>query len=386
MIYLALLVILAGILFGGMKIWDKIVFKKVKINIEVEENRVFAGDDVSILTKIENKKLIPLPFIEMKFGIPKEFLIKNEKNLEKTNVDNYIYRVVSSLLFFERLRRRDVFRTTKRGCYVINKCDIKLGDFLGYVDSEKSIYINKFIMVYPKIKELDHYLIMPQNPQGDVSVKRWILADPIQTIGSRKYTSRDSFNSIDWKATAKLGELYVKKYDYTSNPAIMVLLDVQTREVYWKDIDEEIIEKGIEIAGALTRQALKEKVSVGFSANCVFENETQDVFVEPKVTDKQEKKVLEALAKVTYRRTYSMDNFITAKNQSLPIDYTLIFLTAYLSNDFKYKINMLSTKGYNIKLILLSNNVNKIGLKKNIEVIKMVDANSHDDEEASAYV
>lgn len=386
MVYLVLLLVLALVLYGGIKIWDKKIFKKVNIDINIENNKVFAGDDVRVLTKIENKKLLPLPVIQIKFNLPKEIIIKNEKALEKTNIDNYIYSIVSSLLCYERLRRVDTFSTIKRGCYVISKCNIKLGDFLGYVDSQKTVYINKAIIVYPKIKKLHNFLIMPQNPQGDVSVRRWILSDPIQTIGSRKYTSSDSFNTIDWKATAKLGELYVKRFDYTSNPAIMMLLDVQTREIYWKDIDTELIEKGVEIAASLTRQSLEEKVAVGFTSNVVFENEDMDVFVEPKVTEKQENKILEALAKVSYRRTYSMDNFIAANIQWLSIDYTLVILTAYIANELKHKLNRLATKGYNIKIIMLSNDINTIGLNKNIELIKTIQTNAISDGEEVSYV
>lgn len=386
MIYLVLLLILALILYGSIKLWDKRVFKKVSIDIDFEENRIFAGDDIKLLTKVENRKLMPLPLIEIKFNLPKEFIIKNEDQLEKTNIHNYVYRIVSSLLCYERLKRKDVFRISKRGCYVISKCDVKLGDFLGYSNVEKSIYINKYIIVYPKIENLDKFLIIPQNPQGDISVRRWILPDPIQIIGSRKYTSRDSFNSVDWKATAKLGELYVKKFDFTSSPAIMMLLDVQTSEVYWKDIDTEVIEKGIEIAGSITKQALNEKIAVGFTSNAVFESEKDHVFVEPKVNGKQEQKILEALAKVTYRRTYSMDNFITAKNQWLDRDYTLVILISYLSKELKVKLNTLVVKGYNLKVILLDNHVDAIGLNKNIELIKTVDTNSQIYEEEAMYV
>lgn len=386
MIYLALLLILAFILYSGMKIWNKVVFKKVNVDINIENNRVFVGEDVAILTKVENRKILPLPIIQMQFNLPKEFTIKNEKNLEKTNIDNYIYSIVSSLLCYERLRRRDVFTTTKRGCYIISKCNVTLGDFLGYSYSDKLIYINKVVIVYPKIKDLDKFLIMADNPQGEISVKRWILPDPIQTIGARKYTSRDSFNSIDWKATAKLGELYVKKYDFTSNPAIMILLDIQTTEIYWKNLDEELIEKGIEIAGSLTRQALSEKVAVGFGSNSILEGEMEEVIVEPKISDKQERKILEALAKVTYRRTYSMEKFLSVKQQCFPIDYTLVILVSYLSPELKKKLNMLTTKGYNIKIILLNNEANTIGLGKNIGIIKTVVTSSQRDEEETMYV
>lgn len=386
MIYLVIILILALILYGSARIWDKIVFKKVNINIGFENHRIFSGDDLKLLTKIENRKIMPLPLIQIEFNLPKEFIIKNEEELEKSNINNYIYRIVSSLLCYERLKRKDVFKVYKRGCYVINKCEVKLGDFLGYSSVEKSVYINKNIIVYPKIKTLDKFLIIPQNPQGDISVRRWILADPIQTIGSRKYTNRDSFNSIDWKATAKLGELHVKKFDYTSSPAIMMLLDVQTSEIYWKNIDEEIIEKGVEIASAIMKQALSEKIAVGFTSNAIFQSEDNHVFVEPKANGKQEERILEALAKVTYRRTYSMENFITVENQWLDREYTLVLLISYLSNELKLKLNQLFNKGYNVKIILLNNSVNIIGLNKKIELIKTSNPHFDIDEEEASYV
>lgn len=81
-----------------------------------------------------------------------------------------------------------------------------------------------------------------------------------------------------------------------------------------------------------------------------------------------------------------MDNFITANIQWLSIDYTLVILTAYIANELKYKLNRLVIKGYNIKIILLSDYIDTIGLNKNIELIKTIQTNDTSNGEEVSYV
>lgn len=225
------------------------------------------------------------------------------------------------------------------------------------------------LIVYPEVKPLSQ-LIMPfKSIQGEMSVRRWIIPDNIAVIGAREYTPYDSFNTIDWKATARTNNLHVKKLDYTADLSAIILLNVQTSDIYWQNVDIELIEKGIDIAASIADKAIEEKLEVGYSSNAFFYGDKNDIFIRPKNRRNQKMFIFDALAKTSYLPIDSFDVFISKNISLIDKNNVLILITAHASNSLVQTINQLIKKDYCIKLILLYNDLKLEGLSTKVDII-----------------
>jgi len=349
--------------------WSNMSFQNVQFKRYVDKERIFVGEKVRLTTEITNRKLLPLPWIEIHTEIPESFIFQDQKVINfNRKSSKKIYKVITSLISYQKVKRHNNIYCDKRGYYDLYDVKASIGDYLGMKVAERDLVCPMRLIVYPQIKPLERLIVTNKEPQGNISVRRWIMPDPMDIIGAREYTTRDSFNSIDWKTTSKIGKLHVKKLDFTANPSIMTFLDVQTGKIHWQDVDLSLIESGIDIAASITHKALEEKIPIGYTSNAYFNGDKHDLFIKPRMGKSQKSAVLEGLAKTTDTRRISIEELIGSKMKNLNKDCIIVLITSHLSNNLKNLVNVMSTKGYNFKIILLSDSKDVINLNKNVEL------------------
>ncbi len=363
-----IIIFFISILAIVIKKWERLSFKNVEYRRYLDKERVFVNEKVRMTTEIINKKLLPLPWIELRAEIPNEFNLNDQKVTMINDKSKKIYRIVTSLISYQRIKKFNSLYCNKRGYYVVYDTKFSIGDPFGFTIAEKNINCPMTLIVYPEIKPLEKLIIHSNGVQGDVSVKRWIIPDNTQIIGSREYTSKDSFNTIDWKTTARIGKLHVRKYDFTAEPSIMTILNIQTSKVHWQDVKIDCIEKGIDLVASIVHNAICAKIGVGYTSNAYFRGDVQQLFIEPRMSPIQKSIILEALAKTTYTRKISIEELLRSKVKHQTFNSVIVLLTAYLSDELTTEINYYAKYGYRIKLILLDNSIEVGNLLKNIEV------------------
>lgn len=362
------IIIFLIILVGIINRWEKISLKNFEYKRYFDKERVFVGESVRLTTELTNGKLLILPWIEVKANIPKEVLFKDQRVVSHINKNENIYTVVTSLLSYQRIKKHYTISCTKRGYYSFSNVNLSVGELFGFAVANREIQYPMKLIVYPEVKPLRQLLVPFKSIQGDVSVRRWINPDNMAVIGAREYTAHDSFNTIDWKTTARLNSLHVKKLDYTADPSMIILLNVQTSHIYWQDVNVDFIEKGIDIAASITQKAIDEKVSVGFSSNTFFYGDKSNIFIKPKNNRSQKMYILDALAKTSYFPIDNFSDFLEKNKNHIDENNVIVIITAHMSNDLKRKINHMLKREYRIKLILLDNSVSVEGLSKKADI------------------
>ena len=99
---------------------------------------------------------------------------------------------------------------------------------------------------------------------GQVLAQQALLPDPFEIQSVRSYESYDPYRSINWKASARTGNLKVNVYAPTSSWQVMFLLDV-TSDRIWKD--EALTEEAIRLCGSYSQMLMKEGISVSLCTN-----------------------------------------------------------------------------------------------------------------------
>ena len=153
----------------------------------------------------------------------------------------------------------------KRGRYILGDLTVSCGDFLGLKEWEKTCGSFQEIVVPPKPFLSTSVQALMGGFLGDVSARRFILEDPVLTLGYREYTGSEPMKRISWSQTARHNTLLVKKNDYTVEPSVSVLLNVQTNLA-----QEEALEACFRAARSVCHALEKAGIRYSFSSNAVL--------------------------------------------------------------------------------------------------------------------
>lgn len=228
--------------------------EEIYYNLETDKDKAEIGEEIQISSIIENRKYLTVPFINIKEIFPKGF-----------SISEYKYSLL--ILPFQRVRRNYKVKGERRGLFSINKVTMELGDFIGFESKTQKVEINKEIIIYPQGLKLNENLVSVGSLYGDISVRRWIIDDPLITIGIREYTGNEPERYIHWPSSLKHGSLMVKNFDFTTDNSVMVLLNVETMAPSWKPVEEDIIEKAISLTRAIIEEFEDSRIPYGFATN-----------------------------------------------------------------------------------------------------------------------
>lgn len=114
---------------------------------------------------------------------------------------------------------------SRRGFYILPPMELFGGDFLGLREQSRRFNQYRCLTVAPREAEDQGLADVLGGFLGDISVRRFLHEDPVLTAGYRAYTGREPMKSISWTQSARGLGLMVKKYDFTSEPSVSVLLN-----------------------------------------------------------------------------------------------------------------------------------------------------------------
>lgn len=342
------IILIIILLYLLSKYWENVCTKNVSIKIYFDKLRVIEGDECTLITEVTNKKIMPLPIIKFKIKIPIQLEKKDYYKKETIMKDRYEYIFITSLISFQKFKRRTIFIPEKRGFYQIENVSVELIDLLGISKSRLEYNDNLKLIVHPKTDNVDKLFMNNNSYQGKEIVRRWILPDPIIYSGVRQYNIRDSYKDIDWKATAKLGELYVKKYDYTSDPSVVFLIDVNI-ENNGSICENEYVDKAVRITASMVKELANINIPVGLATNAFVKYLDRDTIM-PDIGKKHYMKIFDLLACLCSYKMKEIENTAIKTIRSCHENNCFIFIV-YEITDSMYKFILNISNYSKVKVI-----------------------------------
>lgn len=196
---------------------------------------------------------------------------------------------------------------SRRGRYFLQEMVLGGGDFLGL--SERTRNYNRFreVVVIPKAAPEQAIGEVLGGFMGDVSVRRFIMEDPVLTLGYREYTGREPMKMISWTQSARGMGLMVKKYDYTLEPAVSVLLNIESAV----DSCEEEIERCFSLTRTVCGTLEERGIQYDFATNAVIAGAMSDLSTMSEgLGSRHFEGVLEALGRATHTVSGSADKLL----------------------------------------------------------------------------
>ncbi len=241
------LIVLIGILlalFIAEIIYYRIhALDNLHLKVEFSKNVANFGEDIELIEVAENKKRLPLPFIILKFEAPREIKFYDMMN---TSTSDLLYREdMLTMKAFSKHTRRIKAQCTKRGYYVFPRVGITTSDLLLTERFTMDFNNESHLVVLPEILNTELMQMLTSVTLSELQCRRTLLTDPFTLAGIREYGPNDPMNSINWKASARTGELMVNQNASTCAQKVHIFINL---EYYNTKHSTSLLEKSISLA------------------------------------------------------------------------------------------------------------------------------------------
>lgn len=183
------------------------------------------GEALDLVTVITNRKRRFLPFIRLNEDVPDALNVTAELRAEDVKRRRSALRSTVYMMPRQRLTRRTPFTIDARGRYLFLGATLEGGDFMGLSTASRRTDLHRELVILPRPVDSGSLREVMGGWMGDRSVNRFIMEDPVLTLGYRDYTGREPMKQIAWTQTARLGRLTVRQQDYTVERAVTVMLN-----------------------------------------------------------------------------------------------------------------------------------------------------------------
>ena len=236
--------------------------KHVSFDYKPSVNQTEPGQEFDIISTVTNTGRVPISYIraDVRYPISAELPEGTEQEEERFNrVSSSVYRLWGR----QKVRRTMPVSIEKRGVHIFEGADLLRGDFLGLTEAKENYECRREVLVYPKLSDSNELRDALGRYCGDLVAQRWLIRDPIITLGVREYTGREPMKTISWTQSARRGELMVREFDYTRELSCGVLLCTNGLG----PMEAGLLDKCCSIARTVCENLVERGVNVDFHTN-----------------------------------------------------------------------------------------------------------------------
>lgn len=352
------LIVLLAVVF--LIIWAQAAIYKrywrhgLSLDISFSSPAAYEGDRLFLIETISNAKMLPLPWVNVKFQLSRE--LKFDADGDSKSTDDYYRNDLFLIFMFQRVRRELPFRCNKRGYYTVKSADLLSGDILVSKKFACHIGFGASLHVFPGRIDLLDTEIPFRRLSGSITAQRMIDPDPFEFRAIREYMPADPQKNVNFKASAKTGQLMVNVFNPTVTQEIVVFLNLQP---YTSWPLEELYEQAVRLCGAMAAAYLDEGIPVSFITNgidCVTKERIGNI----SGASGGQTSILEALARIDLKRVsgdFAADIVNYAENA--PSEPVYLLISTYCGEDIQDAFGMLKQKGFDAMWIIPDSRVKR---------------------------
>jgi len=338
---------------GFTRLWSRLSISGISCERLLTNQRAFTGESIEFKLRLINRKLLPLPWVQVDDEVPLGFA----SDLTTENATRPGFGLLTknmSLLWYSANSWRCKLYFNKRGYYRLGPIKITTGDIFGFYPRSITESSSDHIIVYPVIYPIERLGIPSLYPLGESLAERRIFEDPSRILGLRDYSPGDSLKRIHWKATARHQNLQVKLFEPTTTHQVILFLAVDSFRNQ-EDEDNEEFELGISTAASIASYLTDYSNPVGIYINTRLADSGQSIKIPPGTGMTQLVHILESLAKMTHNTSIGFDKFLQEERRGLPYGSTIIFIVAEPPVHLDGLLADLKESGYKIMVLQINN-------------------------------
>ncbi len=244
-LFVVLAVCLAALALQGA-LFRRLWSRGLTADLSFSDTAAVEGETSRLVETVSNRKFLPLPILHVKFRMGKELPFLSGSNSRITD-QNYRSDVFSCMPWQE-IRRTLEFSCTKRGYYPIREMDLVSYDLFFLHHCAANVPVDTALYVYPRPADPFRLELPLRDLLGQLLARRALLSDPFEIRSVRPYETYDPLRTVNWKATARTGELQVNVYSPASSQKAAILLDIESDRIF---ADTDLTEESIRLCGSI---------------------------------------------------------------------------------------------------------------------------------------
>jgi uncharacterized protein (DUF58 family) len=243
---------------GLSYLYSRILRRYVSVRRKDRVLRTHRFEALEITLIVENRSFLPVAYLDVAdqqntffASEPGNFLIKLRSGECKT----LSYSIESQ----------------KRGQYTVGPALIQGSDPLGFFPFRIQASESQTLIVYPEVLPLS--LFNSEGlPAGNIRVENPVYEDMTRYRSLREYLPGDSLRRVNWKASAKTGQLFVTDYLPRLHAPVLILLNLNSQD-YPMRFRYHRIERAATLAASLVVHFLSLRQEIGLIASAHLEGD-----------------------------------------------------------------------------------------------------------------
>ncbi len=337
-----LLVGLLAIFFATSRIawyYRTKVWRSLSLSLRVSPRRVFPDKPVELRIQLANHNRLPLPWLRLELHLARR-VEAPELTMQMSPFD-VVLLLPFSLGAHGRVERRIQLQVPQRGLQRIGPVAAHVSDPLGLEDSRHELPGETDFLCYPCMHDI-HAEIREAMPLGERR-GRSFLDEQSQYLGPRPYQPTDPLRRIDWRQSARRGDLFVRTYETVATAQTAIFLDPTTARQPWDGIDPEILEDTVEITASLANHLIARGQAVGLYVTGIFSEAAGrrpfSMRARPRGGPQQLGRILAALAQLRPPGLFrNLPLILMEELPSLDYQVQIIAIAPYLTKDLQFAL------------------------------------------------
>jgi len=309
------------------RIWARLALVDVDYQCSPSSERLIAGDVIELTLTVENRKPLPVPWLSVSEALPDGLEHAGDDRTVQGFFKGSEIRNSASLAQYERVKFRHRLRAARRGHYAFGPTRIVSGDIFGFYEARlDSPRRPPSVVVYPRTVPLPDFHLPSRRPIGDSWSRSRLVDDPTRPSGLREYQSGDAARQIDWKATARRGEVFVRTYDSSIVQRVVILAECNTSREVWRT-RPAILEAVVTGAASVAERSIELGYAVGIVSNGNVASELAPPMVAPGAGPDQLTALMTTLAGAGMMKTQPLEELIERYGaEAMPAGATVVFV------------------------------------------------------------
>jgi uncharacterized protein (DUF58 family) len=331
--------VLAG-LYAVCRLWSWRAVHHLQIERQFADH-AFAGDEVEVTLTIHNPGWLPIPYVEVGETWPWPL----DSGLFPPRMLSLAPRTSQKVAYARRC--------PQRGHYSLAAPDAQVGDLLGTGQRTLPAGASQQLTVYPRLVPLERLGLPTRSPYAVLPANMALFEDTSRITGVRGYRPSDSLRHIHWTATARTGELQVKRYQPAVARETLICLSLDLAD--YPVTSHNAVEQAIVVAASLANHiATQEGLPVGLAMEAgenLFDN-SRRLTLSPRSGSPHLMQLLEALARA---QPAGRCFLALLREESIKLAWgsTLVVVTGCLHRELAETVLHLRRRGYAVTLILV---------------------------------
>jgi uncharacterized protein (DUF58 family) len=296
------------------------------------------GETAEISIRITNTSLLPAPWLQMTDSVPPALRVSTPPQtafmLGAGASRDFAYAV----------------RGARRGYYRLGPLRLVMGDVLGLYTRQLTTPAAE-MTVLPQVLPLQSLILPAQQMFGPLPSAMRRGEDPARPAGVRPYHASDGVRRLDWKSTARSGELQVRRAEPSVAPETTLALSFGGED-YPANVVKDSLERAIVASASLGAALLARKLPVGLISNGRDPKYPDAEVVLPQGKgDGHMQQLLQLLGRLESGADAPLADQLA--RHPLPWGGTLVLIVADLTSDLLPQVIALRRRGQYLVLALL---------------------------------